>query len=66
MQSRSGMTLFPAHKPHDPPRISELDLAYLRLKHAQSDEELRETLDLIAELQAQGLTKNTIRDVRRV
>ena len=48
------------------PLPSELDLAYLRLRHAQSDEELRETLDLIAELQAQDLTKNAIRDVRRV
>ena len=59
------MTLSPTPPPviHLP---CELDLAYLRLRHAQSDEELRETLDLIAELQAQSLTKNAIRDVRRV
>ena len=57
------MTLSPAPPPviHLP---CELDSAYLRLRHAQSDEELREALDLIAKLQAQGLTRNTFRDVK--
>ena len=57
------MTLSPAPPPvtHLP---SELDLAYLRLKAAISDEELREALDLIASLQAQDLTKTAFRDVK--
>ena len=59
------MTLFPPPPPVTP-RPSELELAYLRLKQAQSDEELREALDLIAALQTQGLTNIAIRDVRRV
>ena len=57
------MTLSPT-----PPSVihlpSELDLAYLRLKAAISDEELREALDWIAKLQARDLTKNEICDVK--
>ena len=53
------MTLFPPNTARNPPHMSELDLAYLRLKAATSDEELRESLDLIARLQAPDLTKGS-------
>ena len=53
------MTLFPPNTARNPPHMSELDLAYLRLKAAISDEELRESLDLIARLQAPDLTNRT-------
>ena len=58
------MTLFPPNTANTPPHMSELDLAYLRLKTAISDEELRESLDLIARLQAPDLTKAKICDVK--
>jgi hypothetical protein len=60
------MTLFPARAILDIPKLSELDLAYLRLKAASSDEELRESLDLIATLQAQDLTFSAFRDVKNI
>jgi hypothetical protein len=53
------MTLCPPNTTNNPPPMSELDLAYLRLKAATSDEELRESLDLIARLQAPDLTKES-------
>ena len=60
------MTLFPPNTAHNPPHMSELDLAYLRLKAATSDEELRESLDLIAKLQAPDLTNETKCGVKEV
>ncbi len=56
-------TLSPAPPPVVP-LPCELDLAYLRLRCAQSDEELREALDLIAKLQAQDLTNSAFRGVK--
>jgi hypothetical protein len=60
------MTLFRARAVLDMPKLSELDLAYLRLKTAISDEELRESLDLIARLQTQDLTNAAISGVKGI
>ena len=62
-----NMTLLPAGVVLElgPPR-SELDQAYMRLKHACSDEELRESLDLIAQLQHSHLTLETNCGVKEV
>lgn len=59
-----SMTLSPPNAVYSPPHMTELDVAYLRLKAATSDEELRESLDLIARLQTQDLTFLAFRDVK--